>query len=376
MSVDSFGEVLELANNKSFSETGGAHNQKGVEFQRNWALVRMFELEAVEPSDFLFLFEAIQDIALFDSDQAPTNVKIFQVKKKDRNEWTWSSLTKLHAPKARKKKPLEMIAGSPLGRIYVALHAIKKLSATAHFISNVGCDLALMGGANAATSLPVPLEKLTPQLSALLVEGLATLQAKGEPSPDLSKIYVERVAIPVDDCATYTVGVAHAFLAKRSPSHAGQAKALVDTLLAKIGPLGAKTDTCATFEELRAQRGYSRSDFLGALTDLQDIPDLLEHLNLWLIQLSSEGMGHIEITRIRSSAASIYRRNVLGSHAHEDDEIAGACDDWLCGKVDPVALLPFFREGEDHLRTIFPLRPVAFLQAQFALRAIKWAVEA
>lgn len=80
MPVDPFGEVLELANDKSFSETGGAHNQKGVEFQRNWALVRMFELEAVQPSDFLFLFEAIQDVALFDSAQAPTDVKIFQVK--------------------------------------------------------------------------------------------------------------------------------------------------------------------------------------------------------------------------------------------------------------------------------------------------------
>lgn len=259
--------------------------------------------------------------------------------------------------------------------MYVALHAIKKLSATAYFISNVGCDLALVDGANAATSLPVQLEKLAPQLSALLVAGLATLQMAGEPSPDLTKIYVERVAIPVDDCATYTVGIAHSFLAKRSPPHAGQARALVDTLLAKIGPLGAKTDTCATFEELKAQRGYSRSDLLGALANLQDIPDLLEHLNLWLIQLASEGMGHIEITRIRSSAASIYRRNVLGSRAHEDDEIARACDDWLCHKEDPIDLLPFFREAADHLRTIFHLKPVGFLQAQFALRAIKWAVE-
>ena len=375
MQVDPLGEVLELANNKSFSETGGAHNQKGVEFQRNWTLVRMFELEAAQPSDFLFLFEAIQDIALFDSAESPTNVKIFQVKKKDRNEWTWSSLTKLHAPKSRKKKPLESIAGSPLGKMYVALHAIKKLSATAHFISNVGCDLALVGGANAATSLPVQLGKLEPALSALLVDGLATLQMEGEPSPDLSKIYVERVAIPVDDCATYTVGIAHSFLAKRSPPHAGQARTLVDTLLAKIGPLGAKTDTCATFEELKAQRGYSRSDLLGALANLQDIPDLLEHLNLWLIQLASEGMGHIEVTRIRSFAASIYRRNVLGSRAQEDDEIARACDDWLCHKEDPADLLPFFREAADHLRTIFPLKPIGFLQAQFALRAIKWAVE-
>jgi Cap4 dsDNA endonuclease len=248
MVPDAFTEILQIVNDKDLSETGGGHNQKGVEFQRNWALVRMFELESQEQPDFLVLFEAIQDVAVVDSNSAPTKIEIYQVKKKDRNEWTWAELTNLHTPKlgkpTKKPKPLKGVFSSPMGKLYRALRAFKELTGTARFISNAGCDLAMADGTNAATSLPVAMANLPDHLRSLLAESFKSIHAQGEPSPDLSKIYVERVNVPVDDCATFTVGVAHSFLLARSAPHAGQARALVETLLAKVGPLGAKTVSC------------------------------------------------------------------------------------------------------------------------------------
>jgi hypothetical protein len=379
MLADPFAEVLAIANDKDLSETGGGHNQKGVEFQRNWALVRMFELEGKDQPDFLLLFEAVQDVAILDSTLAPTKIEIYQVKKKDRNEWSWANLTNLHTPKlgkpSGKLKPLIGVLTSPMGKLYAALNAVTLLAGTARFVSNAGCDLAMADGTNAATSLPVAMVNLPPHLRDLLIESLATLHTKGGPMPDLSKIYVERVSIPVDDCATYTVGIAHAFLMTRSPPHAGQARALVDTLLAKVAPLGAKTDTCKTFEEMSAQRGYSRSDFLAALSNLQDVPDLLQHLDIWLSKLASEGMGLLEITGIRAAAASIYRRHVMGGNLPEDQKIVDACDLLLAGKEDPTALLPFFAAALTELKVAFPSSSPAMLQAQFALRAIKCVVQ-
>lgn len=37
------------------AESGGAHNQKGIEFQKNWAIVKMFALKEKAAIDFLFL---------------------------------------------------------------------------------------------------------------------------------------------------------------------------------------------------------------------------------------------------------------------------------------------------------------------------------
>jgi Cap4 dsDNA endonuclease len=379
MVPDAFDEILRIINNKDLSETGGGHNQKGIEFQRNWALVRMFDLESKGEPDFLILFEAIQDIAVVDSNIAPTKIEIYQVKKKDRDEWTWGELTNLHAPKlgkvTKKPKSLAGVFYSPMGKLYRALRAFNGLAGTARFVSNAGCDLVMADGTNAATSLPVAMINLPQHFRGLLAESFQTIHSEGEPSPDLSKIYVERVNIPVDDCATYTVGVAHSFLLARSPSHAGQARALVDTLLAKVGPLGAKTAFCATFEEIRAQRGYSRSDFVKALGNLQSVPDVMEYLDIWLSKLTSEGMGLMEVIGIRAAATSIYRRQVMGGSLPEDWEVARASDIWLIGKEDPQALLPFFNAALTDLKADFPSLNPAMIQAHFALRAIKCAAQ-
>jgi len=139
-------EVFSVSVQKNLAETGGGHNQKGVEFQRHWALSRMFELESAGTPDFLFLFESVQDVAELDSATAPSSIKIYQVKKKDRGEWSWALLTNLHDPGKKKTKPLVDIKNSPLGKLYASVLAFKKLKSSGHFVSNNGCALPPKGG--------------------------------------------------------------------------------------------------------------------------------------------------------------------------------------------------------------------------------------
>jgi hypothetical protein len=186
---------------------------------------------------------------------------------------------------------------------------------------------------------------------------------------------LEKADLPVDDAATYTIGRAHAFLAKRSRRHAGQARSLVEGLLAKLGPLGAKTATCKTFDEMKSRHGYSRADFVEALGMLEQLPDVDFYLDMWLGQLNKEGMGVMEVTSIRTAVAGIYRRQVVGSQLPEEAGIMAACDVWLAGKADPTELLPFFNSGLDHLKALFPTARKPELQAHFALRAITKCVD-
>lgn len=380
MTADSLAEILAVSNDASLSEVGGGHNQKGIEFQRNWALIRMFELEEAGEPDFLLLFEIIQDLAVLDSSTAPTAISIYQVKKKDRKEWTWGTLTSLHTPelpgkKKVKAKPLTDLVNSPVGKLYATVRAFSVLNSHGRFISNAGCDLPLADGTNAATSMPTALSELSPHLRDLLSEGMKILHGSDTSTPDLSKIHVERVGLPVEDPTTFTVGVAHKFLLGRSPRHAGQARSLVDTLLAKVGPLGAKTDTCKSFADVKERHGYSRDEFAAALGNLEELRDLLHHLDTWLTQLAHEGMGFMEVTAIRVAATSIYRRQVMGSHSARHGEVVAACDAWLADKTDPVKLLPFFTDALAHLSVAFPGAKKAELQAHFALRAIMKCVD-
>lgn len=382
--INPFTELLDVTNRVDLSEVGGSHNQKGVEFQRHWAVMRMFELEAAGAKDFLFLFEAIQDVAIVDSCTSPTTICVYQIKKKDRKEWTWADLTALHQPKNQSKnsievkvktKPLTDIKNSPIGKLYATILAFKELQSAGRFVSNAGLDLQLADGSNAATSLPCALSSLTTHYLDLLSKGLETLHKTGAAVPDLSRIHLERVALPVDDPGTYIVGLVHKFLEQRSPRHAGQARSLVESLMAKIGPLGAKTATCKTFDDMRNQRGYSRSEFTEALGVLENVPDLNEHLETWLNQLAQEGVGFMEITAIRSAAASIFRRQVMGTRSKDEEKLMLACDAWLSTHPDPINLKPFFQAAFDDLQMAYPHMKRQEIFAYFALRAIKKCVD-
>ncbi|MCE7914889.1 MAG: DUF4297 domain-containing protein [Nitrosomonas sp. PRO4] len=384
MTSNSFTELLDVMNRDDLAEVGGSHNQKGVEFQRHWAVMRMFELEAAGVKDFLFLFEAIQDVAIVDSSNSPTTICVYQIKKKDRKEWTWTDLTALHQPKDPNKpsgggktkvKPLTDIQNSPIGKLYATIHAFKELQSTGRFVSNAGFDLQLADGSNAATSLPCALSALSAYHLDLLSKGLETFHKTGTPVPDLSRIHLERVFLSVDDPGTYVIGLVHKFLEQRSPRHAGQARSLVESLLAKIGPLGAKTATCNTFKDMKNQRGYSKSEFTGALGMLESMPDLNEHLETWLNQLTQEGMGFMEITAIRIAAASIFRRQVMGTRSSDEEKLVRACDAWLTIHSDPTELRPFFQAAYDDLQSAHPSIKKHELHAYVALRAIKKCVD-
>lgn len=384
MTINPFTELLDVTNREDLAEVGGSHNQKGVEFQRHWAVMRMFELEEAGAKDFLFLFEAIQDVAVVDSCTSPTSICVYQIKKKDRKEWAWADLTALHQPKdpskasgggKTKTKPLTDIHNSPLGKLYATILAFKEMQSTGRFVSNAGFDLQLDDGSNAATSLPCALSELSTHHLDLLSKGLQTLHKAGAPIPDLARIHLERVVLPVDDPGTYLVGLVHKFLEQRSPRHAKQARSLVDSLLAKIGPLGAKTATCKTFDDIRAQRGYSRSEFADALGQLESMPDVCEHLETWLNQLAQEGMGFMEITAIRTAAASIFRRQVMGGKSNDEEKLVQACDAWLTNHPDPMKLEPFFQAAYDDLQSEHPSMKRPELLAHFALRAIKKCVD-
>src|SRR4051794_26588200 len=130
--------VLRIANDKTLSETGGGHNQKGVDFQRYWSVMRMFELESDGVSDFLFLFETIQDVAVLDSPTNPATITVYQVKKKDRKEWTWSALTGLNAPGKKTKPDGSKVTESPLGKLYLGVRACEGLTTEGYFVSNAG----------------------------------------------------------------------------------------------------------------------------------------------------------------------------------------------------------------------------------------------
>jgi hypothetical protein len=369
-------EVFRVFNRKNCAETGGGHAQKGIDFQRVWALARMFHLEKENRQDFLFLFEAIQDVAELDSSLCPSFITVYQTKKKDRGEWSWKMLTGLGDPGKMGRKSPSLIKDSTIAKLYTSVVAFKELKSSGRFVSNAGCNLPLKGGTNAATSLPCDLSRLEAEYLKILSEGLETLHETENVPANLSLIQVEKVPIHPDSPATHLRGIVVSFLTERSPKHAGQASALVDALLAKIAPLGAKTDSCSTFDELRNERGFSRNDFLSALAALEQLPDEESLIEIWLKQLSSEeGADFMEIASIRLGVSRLFRLQLIGAADPQAITLIADFDKWLAVNTPGASLKDFVAKAKGDLAGRYPfIRSTEFI-AHFLLRVAKKCVD-
>lgn len=84
-------EVIEA--NDALHDFGGGHGNKGRDFASFWVILRLTELEAQKPLDYVFVCEHMQDVAEFDSSTQPTRVKLYQLKNKEDGYWNASTLT-------------------------------------------------------------------------------------------------------------------------------------------------------------------------------------------------------------------------------------------------------------------------------------------
>lgn len=377
-------ELLLVANKPGLTETGGGHGAKGVDFQRWWAVLRMVEMEQANEPDYILLFETVQDVTELDSANTPTHARIYQVKKKDRGEWSWSVLTGTTAPPKKKSKTANSKVTSPnftkvsesaLGKLQLSLAAFDKLPVEAYFISNAGCDIPLATGGNAATSMPCSLADFAPEHALLLTQALHSLSAAGSPVPDLTKLKLKKVAIHPDEPSSHIIKSALKLLTERSPPHAGQAASFVESLVTKISPLGRHTDTCSSFDELAKQRGFSRQDFISALGALETVPDHSAYLNDWLIQLQKEGMDFMVVTAMRAEAARVMREQLTGATLTAVQPLHDYCDAWLDLNARGPDLRPYFEAALAALRKEFGSFRDAELLARFAMRAIKICVD-
>ncbi|WP_414158660.1 dsDNA nuclease domain-containing protein [Pseudomonas sp. BNK-45] len=87
-----------ILNDPEINEIGGENNNEGVDYARYWAMALLVEMETKKTPDYVLLFEYLQDVAVLDKAEMPTAATLYQVKKKNKGNWSKSALTKKESP--------------------------------------------------------------------------------------------------------------------------------------------------------------------------------------------------------------------------------------------------------------------------------------
>jgi hypothetical protein len=363
-------EIFNAANAPGVFEKGGKYGQRGVDFQRYWAISRIIELTDSGAPDYLILFESLQDVLELDSSLAPTRARIYQLKMKATGEWTWKALTGLPAEPRKKGGSTGMtvplpFSDSPIGKLASALAELDQIHGEGVFVSNGGCDTEMEQGSTAGTVKFCKFSDLSQKLRGQISPELAKLK---KPIA-LSVLHLHKTELSLDDLDTHVTGKVYNLLVKAAPEHAGQSKAFADSLFATVSARGRRTDPPADFIALVAQCGYSKLDFLSAIKDLCTVPDRQVIVNDWLAMLRQEGMPIRDYTRLQLTLSQALQRR-LGSGEDERGARHDAVKKWVADNPVGDSILTFLDSGVAAIKDQIPEAPRDEVQAALLLEGI------
>ena len=302
-----------LLNDPDIAEIGGENNNDGVDYSRYWAMALLIDLE-LKNKDYAIVFEYLQDVAALDSPTDPKQVVLYQVKKKASGEWTRASLCRgekaeaisdaanataavAPTPVARKASKKKLLAESPLGKLLICVEKTLPLAAcTGTFVSNAAFGLKLKNG----TSLkgPAVLNFANLHLDDW-VHIHNKLRKELSRTGDLDKlglISVEESGLPLKDVANAIVGRLDSFLrdAHNGLSAAGQIR---ERLLQAFSHLSGSKGTLSNFEQVVAQKGFTRGQFQKLIGEFANKQSHQAALDAVVSDLKNDGM----LTRVANA---------------------------------------------------------------------------
>lgn len=120
-------------------ETSGSKTQRKFDYQKNWAICKLIELYNSQKDNFVLVLEYHDDIILLDSQENPSKIEFFQIKTKDKGNWTLGTLFK--------KTPIN----SPMGKLYLNKLKFGDFVFSLNFVSNAPFELKLSAGGTVGT---------------------------------------------------------------------------------------------------------------------------------------------------------------------------------------------------------------------------------
>jgi len=333
-----------LLSDADIEESGGEHNNDGVDFARYWAMYLLVALERAKHDDYAVLFEYIQDVALFNSPSKPTTAHLFQLKKKDRREWSIASLcrrpettddntdvpadntaqvqfdmfepiagecqahSKTQAPK-RTKKTKKLKGQSPLGKLYLSVAKLPPtVEARGTFVSNAPLSATVMDGGSPTLHSTLRLDALceadTDNIRSRLTKelGLENLTYLSKLSFDHTKLH------PATMRETVRGALGQLLVDElRLPDTSGQ---LVTKLFEAFSKLGGRKHLLSSLEDIVNEKGFTKEAFGKLLQAASTATDFGANIDAIIADLKLEGLPPIEANRLKVSARRIAIRFV------------------------------------------------------------------
>ncbi len=259
------------------------------DFQRDWALCRLFDLHEGE-GDYALLMEHHDDVIILDSPEDPTAIDFYQLKT-GKGHSTIDSLLK--------PKQLEDGKGnSILGKM---IDNCLRFQAAARSV-NLVCDrpykVPLKCGTKSDAKDEICLAELTDDEAEKVVQKIAEEHDLADPPAFLELVRLLVTTLSVNDHADHAMGKLAAFMGRVRPGVPIAIPPLYNTLYGDLRRKANYEKTGLDFDGLLRLKGITRDQFAKMIAEVKEQKKFEREWPTINTLLASEGVGFVELIRI------------------------------------------------------------------------------
>lgn len=312
-----------LHRSPEIAESGGEENNTATDFARHWAISHIAQVLVNETSEYVILFEFLQDIAVLDSPQTPTKIALYQLKKRSSPHWTPSSLTAVKSPfskdrdkesgknQTKTKRRRGLKGRSILGKLYFAVESASSLgNASGILLTDCQFDLKGKDGQSITPFSNTSLDKLSEVDLSLIRQRLKKEMGEQELA-HLGSLQVEQTRMNSAGMREYVRGVISEFLEKKFPNRPNVSGAIMEKMLEAFGKLSGTTPACDCLDDLVHHKGFTKTQFIDLVTGSIPAKSWDERLASLIADLKAEGVPNRLADRWHDRAVSVHTGIVL-----------------------------------------------------------------
>mgnify|MGYP000020646150 FL=1 len=254
--MDAFDEIL----NKLPSDIGGSTADNGFTFQKNWALMKLLELEESGKS-YTIIFDYHDDIQVLDSDENASAIDFYQIKTSV-NYWIPSTLCK------KEKDAQGNFKKSFLGKLINHFFEFEN-TRDVFFVTNNYIPNKTIESKNKQRDV-VPFTSLTEKAQGEIKEKI-----QNELGCEILKEYYEHLFIiqnqlHLSDYSDMLVGKIATFLQRKIGNSEINPKAFYDTMLAEVTKRNDYKAICNTKDDMFTHKAISKKQFAEYINGLRN----------------------------------------------------------------------------------------------------------
>jgi hypothetical protein len=254
-------------------ENAGSRTSNRYDYQKDWAICKLTELHA-SGGDFLLSFEFHDDILVFDSSTAPSEINCFQIKSKEKKGWTPKELY-------TGKKGKRGDSYSFLAKLYLHLKDHQANVAGLSFVTNSFVKSKLKDDSECSAVESFMLGDLSEDVLKKLCDQMK-MDLKTQDLDDFCKVTkIHQHQLDINHHSEITQGRLAKFIEVALPNVRYQIGPIYKAIFDEVKTKTNVEHQVLNFDDLKRLKSISRTDFdryLKAISDQEDFRELAKSI--------------------------------------------------------------------------------------------------